>query len=163
MFNMKNLFDKEKVSDTNKKPEKVKLLCNHCNTVNNVDVSKLGSGPVCGNCKNKLIINASPLNGSNANFEKEVLQWPGIVLVDFWATWCPPCKMIAPVLESISKEKAGEIKIVKVNTDQEGLLSAKYQISSIPTLILFENGRQINRIAGAIPKQKLLEWVYSSI
>ncbi len=104
-----------------------------------------------------------PVNVTSANFEQEVINSKGIVLVDFWATWCPPCRMIAPVLESIAREKAGEIKIVKVNTDQEQLLSRKYQISSIPTLILFNNGKVINRTAGAIPKAQLLNWIYSSV
>lgn len=106
---------------------------------------------------------ASPVNVSAADFEREVINSPVPVLVDFWATWCPPCRMIAPILESIAAEKAGEIKIVKVNVDQEPALSSKYQISSIPTLILFNNGKQVNRIAGALPKQKLLNWISASI
>ncbi|MFN8577900.1 MAG: thioredoxin [Candidatus Sericytochromatia bacterium] len=103
-----------------------------------------------------------PINVTKDNFEKEVIQHSGLVLVDFWATWCPPCKMIAPILESISKEKAGEIKIVKVNVDQETILASKFQIVSIPTLILFNNGKIINQIAGAMPKAQLLNWIYSS-
>lgn len=103
-----------------------------------------------------------PMNVTKDNFEKEVIQQSGLVLVDFWATWCPPCRMIAPILESISKEKAGEIKVVKVNVDQEAILASKFQIVSIPTLILFNNGKLVNQIAGAMPKSQLLNWIYSS-
>ncbi|MEK7432018.1 MAG: thioredoxin TrxC [Cyanobacteriota bacterium] len=166
MFDIKNLFNNKSDSSsttTKSKLEKVKLPCASCGKVNSVEVNKLNSSPTCGSCKNSLVIIDSPVNVSNTTFDKEVLNWPGIVLVDFWATWCPPCKMIAPILESISKEKAGEIKVVKVNTEEERLLAGKYQISSIPTLILFDNGRQINQVSGAMPKEKLLNWIYSSI
>ena len=103
------------------------------------------------------------VKGTVANFEKEVIKDSGIVLIDFWATWCPPCKMIAPILETVAKEKNGEIKVVKVDVDKEPSLAQMFQISSIPTLVLFNKGKMVNSISGAMPKAQLLKWVYASI
>lgn len=103
------------------------------------------------------------VKGTVANFEKEVIKDSGIVLIDFWATWCPPCKMIAPILETVAKEKNGEIKVVKVDVDKEPALAQMFQISSIPTLVLFNKGKMVNSISGAMPKAQLLKWVYASI
>ena len=100
-----------------------------------------------------------PIKVTTASFEKEVLKWPGTVLVDFWATWCPPCRMIAPILDSLSKEKSGQLKVAKVNVDEEPQLSARYNISSIPTLIIFQNGKIVQQASGAMPKAQLIKWV----
>jgi thioredoxin 2 len=142
---------------------KIKVLCSSCLVINQVDKSRLDNNPICGNCKSKLIIPDSPINITSSNFEKEVIKHPGIILLDFWATWCPPCRMIAPILNEIAREKKGEIKIGKIDTDKENSLAYEFQISSIPTLILFQNGKQINRISGAMSKQNLLNWINSSL
>lgn len=142
---------------------KVKVVCSNCLTINQVEKSKFDDSPICGNCKSKLMIPDSPVNITSSNFEKEVIKYSGIVLLDFWATWCPPCRMIAPILNDIAKEKRGEIKIGKIDTDKENLLASNFEISSIPTLVLFHNGKQINRISGAMSKQNLLNWINSSL
>lgn len=142
---------------------KIKTLCKKCLKVNQVSKDKFDDNPICGNCKAKLEIPDKPINITASNFEIEVLKEPGIVLLDFWATWCPPCRMITPILNDIAKEKRGEIKIGKIDTDKENLLASQFQISSIPTLILFYNGKVINRISGAMPKQNLLNWINSSL
>lgn len=89
------------------------------------------------------------------NFESEVLQSETPVVVDFWAEWCGPCKMIAPALEELSKDYAGKIKIAKVNVDDAGDLAMKFNVVSIPTLLLFKDGAVVGQQVGAIPKTKI--------
>jgi thioredoxin 1 len=89
------------------------------------------------------------------NFQAEVLESELPVLVDFWAPWCGPCRMVAPVVEEIAKERAGELKVVKMNTDENQQTAFQFNIMSIPTLILFRNGQPAKTVVGAYPKRKL--------
>lgn len=93
---------------------------------------------------------------TNNNFEKEVLNSNVPVLVDFWASWCMPCKMMAPVVEEIANIKAAEIKVGKVNVDQEPELASKYGIMSIPTFLVFKNGKNVNMTVGVQDKEEIL-------
>ena len=99
---------------------------------------------------------------SDADFEAEVLKATGAVVVDFWAEWCGPCKMIAPALEEIAGTLGGKVKIVKLNVDQSPATAQKYGIMSIPTLMMFKNGEMASRQVGAAPKQKLEQWISSA-
>ena len=99
---------------------------------------------------------------SDSDFEAEVLKSTEPVVVDFWAEWCGPCKMIAPALEEIAGTMNGKVKIVKLNVDENPATAAKYGIMSIPTLMLFKNGELASRQVGAAPKQKLEQWITSS-
>ncbi len=91
------------------------------------------------------------------NFEKEVLQSDKPVLVDFWASWCGPCRMFSPTIDAIAKEYADEVKVGKLNVDDEGSIAAKYHVASIPTIILFKNGEPVKRSVGALPKEAVVE------
>ena len=92
------------------------------------------------------------------NFEKEVLQAQGLALVDFYADWCGPCKMVAPVLEEIAHERE-DVLIGKINVDESGILAAKYQVVNIPTMILFKDGKEQGRIIGFRPKNDILRFI----
>ena len=103
------------------------------------------------------------VKATDSTFEQEVLKSDEPVLVDFWAEWCGPCKMIGPALEDISTEMAGRVKIVKVNIDENPMLPSKYGVRSIPTLLLFKNGQVAATKIGAEPKQRLTQWLNSVI
>jgi thioredoxin 1 len=100
---------------------------------------------------------------SDATFETEVLKSPETVVVDFWAEWCGPCRMIAPALDEISVSMQGKVKIVKLNVDENPATASKYGIMSIPTLMIFKNGELASRQVGAAPKQKLEQWITGAV
>ncbi|MEJ8475207.1 thioredoxin [Roseibium algae] len=100
---------------------------------------------------------------TDASFETDVLNSSEPVVVDFWAEWCGPCKMIAPALEEISEEMAGKVKIVKLNIDENQDAAMKYGVRSIPMLILFKDGEPMATQVGAAPKGKLADWISSSL
>jgi thioredoxin 1 len=100
---------------------------------------------------------------TDATFDTDVLKASGPVVVDFWAEWCGPCRMIAPALEEISNALNGKVKIVKLNVDENPGTAAKYGIMSIPTLMLFKDGQLASRQVGAAPKQKLEQWITASV
>ena len=95
------------------------------------------------------------INVGEQTFDKVVLQSEIPVLVDFWAAWCGPCRMVAPVLDEIAKEHEGKIRIVKVNVDEEPALAAKYRITSIPAMKVFQGGEEVRELIGAMPKQQI--------
>ena len=100
---------------------------------------------------------------TDATFEQDVLKASSPVVVDFWAEWCGPCRMISPALEEISNSLGGKVKIVKLNVDENPNTAAKYGIMSIPTLMLFKGGQLASRQVGAAPKQKLEQWITASV
>jgi thioredoxin 1 len=100
---------------------------------------------------------------SDATFDSDVLKAQEPVVVDFWAEWCGPCRMIAPALEEIAGTMAGKVKVVKLNVDENPATATKYGIMSIPTLMIFKNGQLASRQIGAQPKQKLEQWITGAV
>ena len=142
--------------------ESINVVCPHCNAVNRVPQAKLGAGPKCGKCKSP-VLTGVPLDLTAANFQQFVGRNGLPVVVDFWASWCGPCKMMAPVFSQVAHEMATRARFAKVNTEQEQMIAAQYGIRSIPTLALFSNGKEISRQAGALDAASLKQWLQQSI
>ena len=100
---------------------------------------------------------------SNDTFQSEVLQGSGPILVDFWAPWCGPCRNFAPIFEDVAEERSGKVRFVKVNTEAERELSARFGIRSIPTIMIFKNGEVIDMLNGAVPKAPFDSWLNESL
>jgi thioredoxin 1 len=92
---------------------------------------------------------------TSATWDQEVLKSPTLVLVDFWAVWCGPCRMVAPIVDEISKEYTGKLKVLKLNTDENPDVAGRYKIMGIPTLMFFKNGERVDQVVGAVPKAQL--------
>lgn len=143
--------------------EPMLVRCSSCGAINRVRIVGSSVKPTCGRCKATLQLVSEPVHITSENFDREVRKWPGSVLVDFWAAWCGPCRMIAPTLETLARERAGRLRIAKVNTEEERELAAAFGIRSIPTLILFHKGEVIDQLAGALAKPELERWIDSRL
>ena len=98
-----------------------------------------------------------PLVLTEANFEAEVERYDGLAVIDFWAPWCGPCRMFSPIVDEIAADPPAGVKVCKVNVDEQPGLAVRYQVMSIPTLLVFKNGQVVNKSVGAVPKAKILE------
>jgi thioredoxin 2 len=96
-----------------------------------------------------------PVSITDASFQKEVLDYSGTALVDCWAPWCGPCRMLGPVLDELAAKYRGRVKVAKINTDENPGISNKFVIKSIPTMLIFKNGKQVDRLTGALPKAEI--------
>jgi thioredoxin 2 len=128
--------------------------CAHCGTTNRIPEERLRDGPVCGECKRPLLPGET-VRATDQTFPVEVESSPVPVLVDFWAPWCGPCRMVAPVLEEIAAQEKGRLKVVKVNVDESPRVASRFAISSIPALKIFKNGRVVDEAVGAMPRDAL--------
>ena len=135
------------------------IRCAHCGATNRVPRAKLEQGlkPVCGRCKQPLEMGSAPITVSDATFAAEVERSPLPVLVDAWAPWCGPCRMVAPALEELAAELAGRVRIAKLNVDENPQTASRFDVRSIPTLLVMVGGREIERIVGAQPKHAIRE------
>jgi thioredoxin 2 len=136
------------------------IACTKCGAKNRIDPNKTEMIARCGKCGETL--NAStngagkssdkPLIVTDSTFQREILETPGLVLVDCWAPWCGPCRMVGPIMEQLATESNGRYRIAKLNVDENPRIAAQYQIQSIPTMLIFKDGKLIDRIVGAQPK-----------
>lgn len=140
------------------------IVCSKCGAKNRVEESKLATSEAqCGRCAEKLTVGAGAVDSKPAvvtdqTFEREVLQATGQpVLVDYWAAWCGPCRMIAPVLDQLAAESQGRYRIAKLNVDENPQTASRYQIASIPTMLIFKDGKIVDRLIGVQPKQAIAE------
>lgn len=136
------------------------VSCSNCGARNRVDEARLANGEAkCGRCGTKLTASDSkPVTITDQTFEREVLQARGQpVLVDCWAPWCGPCRMVGPILDQLAAESAGRYRIAKLNVDDNQQTAARYQIASIPTMLIFKDGQLIDRLIGAQSKEVIAE------
>ena len=133
------------------------IRCPSCGATNRVPQEKLSQGlqPVCGRCKSPLSLSHKPVTVTDATFAAEVERSPLPVLLDMWAPWCGPCQMIAPVLEEIATEMAGRVRVGKLNVDENPATATRFNVSSIPTLLVLKAGREVERVVGVQPKAEI--------
>ena len=138
------------------------IVCPHCNAVNRIPADRLNDQPKCGKCSAQLF-SAKPIELTGNNFQKHLQRNDIPLLIDFWAPWCGPCKMMAPAYEQAAGQLEPRVRVAKVNTEDQQALGATYGIRSIPTLALFKNGQEIARQPGAMGEADIVRWVQSHL
>ena len=130
------------------------VACPFCGTLNRIDLSRLGQHPQCGNCGKPILLDR-PIAISDATFDKVTTDTTVPVVVDFYADWCGPCKIMAPLLDDVAHRRVGEILVVKLDTDKNPITGQRFGIKGIPTLIAFRKGQEVGRRVGAVPPAEL--------
>ncbi|HET9948747.1 MAG TPA: thioredoxin [Longimicrobiales bacterium] len=130
----------------------VTVRCQFCGTLNRVDLARAAARPTCGECAKPILLDR-PIKVGEEDFDRTVLQADAPVLVDFYADWCAPCRMVAPFVDELAHQHTGELLVAKVDTDHAPGVAERYGIRSIPTLVLFRDGRELGRSVGFEPEK----------
>lgn len=138
--------------------ETLLIQCQACGAPNRVLWEKIAHGlePVCGRCKTRLPVSNKPVTVTDATFLAEVERSPLPVLLDLWAVWCGPCRMIEPVIEELAVEMAGRVRVARLDVDENPATAARFNVRSIPTLLALKAGREVDRIVGVQPKSEIV-------
>jgi thioredoxin 2 len=134
------------------------MRCPACGVTNRVPQDKIAQGrePVCGRCKTPLLVSVKPVTVTDATFSAEVERSPLPVLLDLWAAWCGPCQMMAPMVDDLAVEMAGRVRVAKLNVDENPVTATRFNVRSIPTLLVLKAGQEIDRIVGVQPKAEIV-------
>jgi len=130
------------------------VACPFCETLNRVDLTRIGQHPKCGNCGKPILLDR-PIAVSEATFDQATSGTTVPVLVDFYADWCAPCKIMAPLLDDVARRRMGQLLVLKLDTDRNPAIQQRFGVRGIPTLVLFRGGKEVDRRVGAIPAAEL--------
>jgi thioredoxin 2 len=152
------LHDKPSCGNCKAPLDEMIIRCLNCGAKNRMPEDRIHERPKCGKCGIPLVVKngqGRPVDVTDATFSKEVISLSGSVLVDCWAPWCAPCRTVAPIIDELADKYAGGVKIAKLNIDENPMITSQYTIQSIPTMLLFKDGKLVNRLVGALPKEEI--------
>ena len=138
--------------------EPLLIPCSVCGAHNRVPQEKIEEGlePVCGRCKSRLPVFKKPVTVTDATFSAEVERSPVLTLMDMWAPWCGPCRVVAPIVDELAAQMAGRVRVIKLNVDENPVTARRFNIRGIPALLILKSGREIDRIEGVQPKAEIV-------